>query len=182
MPAKPKGPPVWPTVIGIIGIIWAAFGVLGGIGGMCSPLIMKLMAGLPGAQTQFELSNIQKALTVGVGALGMLAAILLLIAAIKLLGRKGGARKLLLVWAVLKILVVAVQAMVTYTIQQAQFQSMGPTTSGMPPQMFNVFGNMSFVVILFTVLFQILWGWALPLFVLVWFTRKKFTEEMAGWE
>ena len=176
----------WPTVIGVIAIVFGALGALQGVVGLLTPLLVGRFraftasnsppgvaadpfAGWDQHQTQLIISAL---LTLGAGTL-------LLVGSILLVMRRRAARGMLLTWAAIKTAVVVYAAWLGYVINQAQFAAMQQYGSGplAGPGMGGILGAMSAA----GAVIGVLWGWALPIFLLFWFMRARVRNELATW-
>ena len=181
--AIPPKPSSWPMVIGVIAIIFGSLATLGGCFGLVSSLFLdQFMSLVPQGEAEemtSALDGLKPALIIS-GALTMVLAIVLLIGGIGLLRRRAWGRSTCLTWAVLKIVLVVGGSVLSYIVQQAQFQAMAedPNMAGsMPgflPALMQAMGVVGLVV-------GVLWGWALPIFMLIWFSRRKIKVETAQW-
>lgn len=161
----------WPNVLGILSIVLGALGVLTyGAGGI--ELILTgptVPASAPHADA------------IGVGELvsnlvHCLLAVLLLAAGIQLVRRRPAARRLYIVWAVLRTAAALGGTVVAYLMMQAliQDEQANGTTSADVVRFMEVYG-------LATLVIALLWSLALPIFALIWFNRPKIRQEMRRW-
>jgi hypothetical protein len=173
-----KAPSVWPAVIGVIAIVFGSLGALGGAWGAFSPLLLRLMASvIPDDQAaSLEVMRESASSIVVLSVAALVLGVLLLAGGVGLCRRRSWGPKVCLIWAGLKLLHVVFNSVWGYMIQQAQFQQLVNE-----PNMPAAFGGMMQVIGAFTIVLGIVWGWALPLFMLVWLTRKSIRAEVAGW-
>ena len=181
--AIPPKPSSWPMVIGVIATILGSLAVLGGCFGLVSSLFldqfMSLVPQSEAAEMTSALDGLKPALIIS-GALTMVLAIVLLIGGIGLLRRRAWGRSTCLTWAGLKMVLVVGNSVLSYIVQQAQFQAMAedPNMAGnMPgflPALMQAMGAVGLVI-------GLIWGWALPIFMLIWFSRRKIKAEIAQW-
>jgi hypothetical protein len=165
----------WPTVIGIIAIIWAAFGLLGGVCGLGGMFMARSMpTNFPGAP----------GMSMGVSPMmlpgffiGLILKACLLALGIGLLKRRFWAPQWVRIWAVVEMLGSVIGLVLGYLAQQHQFAAMArqPGMQQMPPAFFEGMA-------VFSVGCGLLVAWALPVFMLIWFSRDKIKEEVATWE
>jgi hypothetical protein len=169
----------WPTVIGIIAIIFGALGALGGLWGLVAPAVMRRsLANVPGVdQTSLDIMHNWQSWTVTASLLGAILAIVLLVFGIGLMGRKRWSRATGLTWAGLKMALVIATSVVASIIQRETFARMSQQSTSMPAMPVNMADTMAG----FTLVFGLLWGWALPVFVLIWFSRRKIKDAVAAW-
>ena len=182
---SPK-PSSWPMVIGIIAIILGSLATLGGCIGLGSSAMFGLFASaMP--EEQKEMMDATKAfapLMMISAGLTMPVAIVLLIGGIGLTKRSPRSPKTCRIWAGLKMLLVVYTSIVTFLSSQAQMEAMqrmleeDPNTAG---AMSGFFGTLMAIIGPVILVFAIVWGWALPIFMLIWFSRRKIKAEVAQW-
>jgi hypothetical protein len=178
--AIPPAPPsTWPTVIGVIAIIFGVFGCLAAIYAALSPLIAEAVSrGVSTSRpTGFELASRMPVLTVIGSLLALGLAILLLVGGITLIRRSASSRGLCVTWATLKILYAVANTAVSYFLMKPVLDEMAQTQAqgaGMPP------GFMQ-QMMAFGMCVGFVWVLALPIFMLIWFSRAKIKEETASW-
>lgn len=178
--------PAWPTVIGVIGIVLGALGALSAIWAAVAPKVMGDMlstmstAGMPGGaemmQTSQEIAQRWRAWTVASTAGEAIVAVSLIVAASGLVRRRRWAHPAMIAWGVLRMLAALVGAIVTYQIQVGMFEAMARFQSApaMPPGFANIMSVIGMIIVL-------LWGWAPPIFIFIWFARAKVRAEIAQW-
>jgi len=163
-------------VIGIIGIVYSSLGVLGGccgIGAMyfMPDLIEWIEDFLPAEQAE-AMGTIDEPsawmIVSSVVAVGLAA--FLLTGSIRVLRRRASGVQTCKIWAVVSIPWTVVALVIGWT-----YQPDVPTTqdaayaSGM--MIGNVVGSCG----------GLLFGWAFPIFLLIWFSRSKIKAEVAEW-
>lgn len=110
----------WPKVIGIISIVWASLGLICNGCGAIASVIPGLAAGMmPQGQTMPQTPPLAIVLNVA----AFLWAILLMVAAIKTLGRSPVGRPMHLVWAAGSVPMIVVATFIGYQISQQQWQA-----------------------------------------------------------
>ena len=191
-PTHPFAPPAspsrsaWPTVLGIIAIVFGALSVLGGCWGVVSPFVFKKLidaipetaAGDLGEATiPFEITADWQGWIIAGSLLTTGLAVLLLIAGIGLLKRRRWGVDAAWWWVVLKMIFVVVNAAVAYQMQQDIYAALGEQQANMPGLSagFYQLGAIAGVT------FAVVWGWALPVFVMIWFSRRVIREEVNEW-
>ena len=184
--AIPPRKTTWPMVLGIIAIILGSLATLRGCMGIGSSAIFGLFASaMP--EEQAEMMEATKAfapLIMISSGLTMAIAIILLIGGIGLTKRNPRSPKTCKIWAGLKMVLVVYGSIVTFLSTQAQMEAMqrmleeDPNTAGMIP---GFFGTLMAIVGPVILVFAIVWGWALPVFMLIWFSRRKIKDEIAQW-
>ncbi|MGQ9651521.1 MAG: hypothetical protein ACUVXJ_15550 [Phycisphaerae bacterium] len=167
--------PVWPTVIGILGIVLGSLGLLGGIWGAVAPFVMKTffqnMAVDPNMSYFSEQWTQWTIISSGVS---IAVAIVLIVAGAGMLKRTTWSPRVARIWAVIKMVVVVVNLVVAFQIQQSTMQTMAQT--GGPGTVIDV----SFLTIP-AIFVGLIWGWALPVFLLIWFSRASMKEQVSKW-
>ncbi len=182
----PPSPSTWPTAIGVIAIVLGGLGALGGCVGAFSPLFMGMIQSIvpEGQVTGLEGMLDWAVWLVAVSIVSMLIAVLLLVAGIGITKRRAWGPKVALVWAGLKMIFVIVHSVAGYLIQIAQFEAMQEAMANdqnMPAGMGAFMGSLMQAFGIFGLLIGVLWGWALPVFLFIWFARKKIRTETATW-
>lgn len=173
----------WPRVVGIIAICLAALELIGGVCGLFAPFISRWAQKMVPQGQVTGMEWLQEGSTwmwlVVVQVLTISTAAVCLIAGVKLVRRRFSAVRWCRMWAVIKIVIVLFSSSVNLFVQQAQFQAMSEN-----PQFGQVFaaGGMMKWMVLIGLLAGLAWGWALPVFMLIWFNRRKIRNETAGWE
>lgn len=185
-----EAPSQWPKVIGVVAIV---FGVLGTIGGLCAGIgalstevlkkIMSMAPQQPGVDqtAQLDVAAQYQGLSLLNAFATLSIAVLLIFGGAQLLKRQPVSRTTLLIWAVVKIVAVLAGSILAFVIQQKQMalaiqqMNTGSTATPIPAA-----GIMKLIGA-FGVGIAVLWGWALPVFFLIWFNRGKIKQEVAGW-
>jgi hypothetical protein len=173
-------------VIGVIAIILGSLATLGGCMSLGSSAMFGLFASaMP--QEQAEMMDATKAfmpLMMIAAGLTTPIAIVLLIGGIGLTKRSPWSPKTCRIWAGLKMLIVVYGSIIGYLVQQAQMEAMqrmleeDPNTAAAIP---GFFGTFMAILGPLTLVLGIVWGWALPIFMLIWFSRRKIKAEIAQW-
>lgn len=170
--------PTWPKPIGIIAIILGSLGMLGGALGMVAPQVMGTMASKmpPEVAGQFEVMDDFAGWTIASSLAGLVVAVALLVAGIGVLKQRRWGVTAIQAWAAVKMLLVVATSILTYQIFQETAVTMSQTqgVQAMPGGFMSAMGA-------FSVGFGLLWGWALPVFLLVWFARRKIKQQVASW-
>jgi hypothetical protein len=175
----PPQPSSWPKVIGIIAIVLGSLATLGGLLGAASSYItewgLSMMPAEARTAAMTETIVRWRPWLVATSLCSAAVAVLLIVAGARLVNRRPSAPGLCRNWAILKMIVVLFVAAVTYHVQREQFANVPPAgTRGMP-------AGMPAMMAVFSAAFGVLWGWALPVFMLIWFARRKIKEEVAEW-
>ncbi len=174
MPDLPPEPPQWPKVIGIVSIVW---GILGGACGGCGMTMLFVMpmmlppemtkGGLPPTMTPTP------TMLAGQG-MGLLMAVLLIIAGAATLKRTIQGRTLHMVYACLSFVTVAIALWMNWknSVDMKTWIANNPDNP-MAKQQAQT-GDLSFFIGTGAIL---VFGLVYPIFLLVWFGLIKRTEE-----
>lgn len=172
---------VWHRVLGVVLLVFGAAGGIGGLWGILVltalfPWMREFVRGIPTGGVDPGLDAILgwKGWMAAVNAGAALAGALLVWAGIGLFRRRWWALRIVIAWAVVKMALVVVQAAATMQMQQDQFAHMQTTRAAIPP-------GLTTAMVVAGAVFILLWGWALPAFVLVWFGRASIRGEMRAW-
>jgi len=169
----------WPTVIGVLAIVFGSLATLGGLCGVLGPLVMPgLLQGTGSGAEQMAAAGKWQVWSIVMNVISMALSILLLVAGIKLSSRRASAATLCTLWAKLKILAVIGFCVLFFFIQRDQLAVTLKGSAGSPgvgEQVVTIAAFGSTVVYL-------LWGVALPVFMLIWFSRQRIREEVATWQ
>jgi len=183
--AGPLPPPetsaTWATVIGVVAIVLGVLGTFGGIWGILSPLLMQYFDQvMPGYGLVTETTRAWAAWTISLSAVAAVLGLLLLAGGVGLVRRRHWSRAALICWALLKIILAVANGLVVWAVQQHALQEqsrmLGPGFAPGGPGATTV----EAVAVLGMAL-TILWGWALPVFLLIWFSRRSIKAQMAQW-
>ena len=182
----PQQPSAWPMVIGVIAIIFGSLAILQGCFGAVSTLFMSSLSAIAPAEqaTMFEAMEDLKPWMVTGAVLTLALGILLLVAGIGLVRRRAWSPTACMVWAGIKMMFVVGNTILADMAQQAQIealQEMMQQDPNMPAGASAMMGSFMQVFGAFTIVLGILWGWALPIFLLIWFSRSKIKAEVAQW-
>lgn len=177
---RPQGSPVWPTVIGVIAIVFGSAAILGGFWGVLYFLNFERISAMfpPGTAHMMDVVLEWRAfMTLSSGLMSATAAILL-IAGIGILKRRRWSVRTCAGWAILKMLVIVPQAVAGAMMQQAQMEKFSQQAGNAMPGGTGIFA----AIHVFTIGATIAWGWALPVFLLIWFSRAKVKQETVQWK
>ena len=190
--AAPSPPPAlpdetrWHTPIGIVAIIFGAFGLVAGIGGLAAKAMVRaslssqLKSG-PEATLQID-AFLEKWSTfmIGGGLVIAVLAIILLVGGICTLKKRLLGARMLVIWSVLKILFGTGYAIMGQSMQKDQFAIMFGPHSQMGEMGDQISGFVQ-ASARAGIVFNILWTAILPVFLLIWFSRKKIKASIATW-
>jgi uncharacterized membrane protein SirB2 len=173
----------WPAVLGIVAIVFGGFGLLGGCLGLASTLFMAGpladLAAQSGSNNAIVFEQMQEfkswilAFVVG----GAVLAAWLLVSGIGILRRQSWAGSSAMSWAVAKMFLVAGQIVFNFQMQQQQFAAI----SNADKSPFNM-GQFGQIIAVVSAVFGLIWGWALPVFLIIWFRRASIKAETASWK
>lgn len=185
----PLRPAVWPSVLGIICIVFGALGALGGLWGVASSVMM-MLGTMPvqtmGPATPELTQSIRTLAPMQISAEGLkfLCGSALILVGWFMYRRRPVARPAAVWWSIAKIVVAlgstALAAWLQYTIMTEVSQAVAADPSA-PAQMQGVMTGVMVATIGMMVVWGVLWGCALPVFMLVWFSRATVRAEVARW-
>ncbi|HSW46695.1 MAG TPA: hypothetical protein VLM89_14125 [Phycisphaerae bacterium] len=178
-PIQPGGltmeaePSKWPTVIGIIAVVLAAIGILGGVCGLVQSFVPRpgMPAGAGGPAMEFHVTPMMTVLAV----VGFAFSAGLLAIGIGLLKRRPWSVTLARFWAPLSILLAVCNFFVVHAMQKQMFEAMADQGTPVPQGMAGGIAAGSAAC-------GLMFGCAFPVFMLIWFARRKIKDEVAGWE
>lgn len=191
MLSVPDRPAAWPSVVGVLCMVFGGLGVLGGVWGAASNIMM-LLGTMPvqpmgGGPTNIDLLptfRTMAPLVIGGEALKVVLSVALILVGVAIHKRKPIARPAAVWWSIAKIVlsiaVAAVTAWVQYEIMSEVIDAMSQDPN-VPAQMKGVMSGVMAGAIGMAVLFGIAWGGALPIFLLIWFTRARVRAEVQRW-
>lgn len=188
--------PTWATVIGIIAIVVASLGLASY--GLCAPagtgvsyLLAARFEKLAEQQPQVAPQAAQLRATVDSAPLSLanscvlaMLGVLLLVGAIGLLRMRPWARRALLWWAALRIILLVPSSIIGWIVQTETSRAMeeaARSAGGASPGggFYVIFSSPAWA--LATVIFGALFALALPVFTLVWFNRMSIREQIRSW-
>lgn len=185
----PTQPSSWPTVLGVLLIVLASLGLMsnvcGGIAAVFMPALMSQMGstGQDDAviKAQMDMASKYMAFNLANASILIVLGVILLIGGIGLLRRRRSAAGKVKLWAIGRMIWSLPAAYMTYLItadtlkvmQQAAADNNQPMPAGVTV-LFDALGPISAVVNLF------MWC-AVPVFVLIWFMRRRIKNEVAAW-
>ena len=202
----PERRSTWPTVIGIIAIVYGALGVLAECNGLVFNVFVAIwggsMQGTAEAQkAQFEVMRQYAVPNLIFMVVGTVLAAWLLVAGIGVLRRRPWSRSAAVGWAVAKTLFTIPYSVLGYLLHNALLDAMEQAAidSGTPmgdrlevPVAPTV--ELEVVYVTATSIFpnmhsggaammgcSMLWAWALPLFLIIWFLRAPVKTEVERW-
>ncbi len=173
----PSRPSTWPTVLGVIAIVLGGLGALGGCWGVVAvPLMEAFLGTAPGGTVPGVALYQGWTWWIMLGsAITTCLAVLLLVSGIGMLKHLRWGVTAACWWAILKMVFVVVNIIPAYMMQQEQFEAL--SQQGVPA----MGGGLFAVVGVFSIVFGLVWGCALPVFLLIWFARATIKAETADW-
>jgi len=187
-PAPPSGRSVWPVILGVLALVFGLAGLLSNLLGAVVPIFLEgFVSSLTGelsgeaeetVRATMEVTRIWRSWTIGLGLIGALVSGLLFVGGILLLMQRAVSLQLLKVWALARMVMVVVAAFVGFRVQQQTFEALRST---MGAEMDQIPAGFLGVTAMFGTVFSLLFGWALPVFFLIWFARQVVKDEIDGW-
>jgi len=187
-PGAAQGKSTWPIVLGIIALVFGLAGFLSNMWGIATPFflegLMSSMAGELGGEAEetvratWEITRAWSNWLIGFGLLAVVVSGLLLVGGIMLLRRRAAAVPLLKLWAGVRMVTAIVGAYVGLQIQRQTFAALEQT---MGAEMDQVPAGLLGATATFGTIFSVLFGWALPVIVLIWFSRQAIKDEVNDW-
>ena len=175
----PQGASSWPRIIGIIAIVLGALGILGGLQGMLAPWILEAVASIMPRGTEGTLDAVVESanwlivtsiMTTGVAAL-------LLAGGVGLVKRRQWGIGTCRAWAVLKMLLVLLNTGVGYFVQEASLTALAEQT----PRGAQMSEEFVTAAVVLGLILGVAWGWAFPVFMLIWLGRGRVKAETSAW-
>lgn len=175
----------WAGVVGTIAIIFGVAGVLQGGCGIVASLfgseIYESMSSIA-PQSADQMAAQQAAnerflwMNTGLSLLSMLVATVLLVGGIQLLRRRATSATLLRLWALAKLVLAILLAGAGWMVFQAQLEWMQAEQNASGAS-----ADLMRGAAIFGIALGLLWQWALPIFMIVWFSRAPIRASVARW-
>lgn len=186
-PSQAKGG-VWRKIIGIISIIFGSLALLqSAMAPIMIPFTRKTMessvnddAGMERLNAYMEkLSSLSMLSAVVIGLLSLV----LLVGGILLLKKNKIAPVLLMSWAVLKMVGGTFLNYKNYLLMQDQLEILSPSmqVEGFGAAEAEAFNSITSISAMVGLVGGTLWLLAFPIFILIWFNRKKIKDEVRSW-
>ena len=168
----------WPTVVGILSVVFGSMGTLAGFCGGLGSLFMGTMMSTfakGNAQTQSMVDGMKAIMPYQLisCALTFIPGVILLISGIGTLRRRRWARRVSMLWVVVRLVLGGIGVFVGLRTQQVMQQHMGSMPS---PSWASIFQGPAGMVI------GLVWVSAYPIFILIWFNRAAIKKETATWQ
>jgi len=187
-PSVPFGQPVpssWPRPIGIVSLVFGVLGMLGGlfavIGAVVGPKIASAFAEMGHVGMVTDQMRDHLVWAISSAGVGFGLAVMLCVAGIGIIRRRHRGVRWAKVWAWFKMVSAVGNAVFGYGLQVEALEAMrhqNPGAFSATPVLGRFFGP-GFAI--FGSFVGVLWGCALPLFLLIWFKRKRIAEDVSTW-
>jgi hypothetical protein len=166
---------VWPMTIGVLGITFSTFGIMGGCVTIAAPWIIRAFAEKMPEKDRATLTMFDQWTSwIVIDAVAWLVlSIAMVIACINLMRHRGSSRSLILIWAILKIGYSLGDSVLSYVMATSAF-SQSENASPAPGGFLGLVGISGAVL-------NFLFYAALPVVMIIWFSRTKIKSEMATW-
>ena len=186
-PGQTKGG-TWKKIIGIISII---FGALAIIQSAMAPVMIPFTRATMESSVTDDAGKekldayIEKLTSLSMMSsviLGLLS-VLLLVGGVLLIKQNKIAPTLLISWAILKMVAGGYLNFKNYLLMQDQFEILTPTAQieGFGAAETEMFNNITSISAMVGLVGGTLWLMAFPIFILIWFNRRKIKAEVRGW-
>lgn len=183
----PSTESTWPVKLAMVTIVLGALGAVGGVCGIAGSLMSGAMAGMMGGMTPppgsgpspaetFEIVARYQGVTIAHALVSIAVGVLLLVAGIKLRKRLKQSRKLIMIWAPLKVVMALAGSAIGYVMQQESAKLMAAAATAANP----VAGYMETMQTVMEIL-MFVWGIAFAVFMVIWFTRDSIAAEVETW-
>jgi hypothetical protein len=169
----------WHKPIGIISIVLGVCGFVGGCVSALWPLLSPYFEEFarnvtpPGRTTGMEGFAEFTGAVLATGLLAMAAGGLLVFAGIGTAKKRPWGPRLSVTWAIVKMIVVVLTLWLGWPMQKASMDSMQKNLGAAP------LGSGFYETAMYLgVVFGLLWGWAYPVFLLIWMSRAKVRAQV----
>ncbi len=172
----PKRQSVWPGILGTISIVLGALASAASAWQAVGPFFMDLFLNMMPEETRAQLSSYTESIwtQVAVGLVALAAAVVLIVAGVRLVQRRRVAVPLLWTWIVLKTLAAFATTAMTLYLQKIQFEATASQTAAMP-------AGVTTIILVATGVLTLGWYLLYPAFIAVWILRPKIRAEVRGW-
>ncbi len=171
---------VWPVPIGIVIAVFGGGAVLASawmiVGWLIMSRVLPAMAEVNAASVPIEKFAVSQYV---LGAIGMVIAVLAIVAGIGLARRRPWSPRVVVVWSLLKVLYGIVASGVASAMQADTMSSGIAAAGGAGGTPFNDTFLLAMAIVTF--IMYALWYSALPIFVLIWMRRPSVRRETARW-
>jgi hypothetical protein len=172
----------WPTVIGVIGIVFSSLGLFCSCAGFLAVPLQRMGVEMqrsagradPFAEAQLAVAGQFQIPMIVLIVIGLIPAIWLLCASIMLVRRQQRARVHFIGWALVSLLMLALNIGLQILMAQAMLVELEKAgESQLAGRLWLTLGIQAILTLLF--------GLATQGFVLLWFSRRKIKQEVAQW-
>ncbi|GJQ29519.1 MAG: hypothetical protein HBSAPP03_14030 [Phycisphaerae bacterium] len=171
---------MWPSPVGVFCLVWGTLGLLGSCAGLAAPLYMDVLKGVsPEMRGSFAAMEQHETLMYLYYAAALIMAGWLLWGGMLLFKRRARSVPVLWWWAVAEIPIGLAGIIFTYLMQIGQMNAMKGQAGNNPGAA--VVQAMAGPMTVLTMIFTILYTWALPVFLLVWLRRASVRQGVARW-
>jgi hypothetical protein len=169
---------VWPNVLGTCSTVLGALALLYGAWGIVGALIFEGITGLAATNDEKVIAVMKELApyTITSSAGGALLGAVHLTGGILLLRRRRRAVPVLVTWSMLKIAYAGFAAWVGYATQERVLGALAPAGAGAPPLAF------ARLLAVGTGVVTLLWLWAYPCVLLLWFSRDRVKAKVQEWQ
>jgi hypothetical protein len=179
-------PSQWPTALGVVAIIFGILGILmygcgGIIGNVVAPMFASQLEGMPVQEAQLQVMRRFTVINLLSSLVATSLAVWLLVTGIGILRRRPWSRTSGLGWSVARMIYAVPATLLGYIVNRATVQAMeqAAAESGdpMPKGIFAIMEALGAIGMGCT----LVWSWALPVFMIVWFLRAPIKDELSRW-
>lgn len=177
-PAPYVSPPresSWPTALGIIGVILGAFYILVVLGQVASMFMLFVFTRRTAETPEWAMMQLPLPWQVLSTIISLALAILILVCGAQLLKRRRSAAWGLIIWAIAYTLLAITNLTLSYTVMNNTMQKARQDVNGGMPA--GIAADITFISMCAGGLFSLI----PPVFVLIWFSRRKIKDEVAMW-
>jgi hypothetical protein len=193
--ARSDAPPLpyteskWPTPVGVICLVFGILGLLGGVYAIFTLPITRFFMRLgelgqkanPANDATIRVLERWHLFMTASALVSMVLSAVLLTVGIAILKRKGWCKPIALIWAAGQSIAVIVNAVIGFQVQQETMELTMEWAGKDAPEMAQITAGITRVIGPVSVVIGCVFGLALPVFLAVWMTRPKITEEIATW-
>ncbi len=176
VPTRP--PSSWPTVIGIIAIVLGSLGSLANAWALIAPLVMEAFLGQmsndPAFAAHLQVQKDHLGWSLSSAGVNVIASLLLVVGGTGLCMRRRWGPTTIKLWIPLRMFGVVLGCVTAYVMMQATLKVQAAQGATPPPGFMSGFAAASIAV-------GLLWGWAFPVFMIVWLSRTKIRAQVADW-
>lgn len=174
---------VWPTVLGVIAIVYAGLMMLCNVSGFIVSTLYKWLAGFLGSMGQpdraieitADVADKYQAMFIVYSILAIGASLWLLLASISLVKRRPGSSRSIIAWSIVEFVLqcasIGLQVVLTKAVADV-LRGEGLGRQATETYVMAVINGCSMLVV----------SIALPIFMLIWFSRAKIKAEIASWD